>query len=98
MSIILFISIGIVVLLIPATFLQFPKSWFPRILAALALLIVIAFSLFGFAASYEYSEASRRLPWQIAYVIVGLVCTLGIVKLLCFRRHSKREDSSNASR
>ena len=98
MSIIFLVSIGLVVLLIPAAFLLFPNSWFPRILAALALMAIIAFSVFGFFASYEYSEVSRRLPWQIGYTVIGLVCVTGIVMLLRPRRHSKREDSSNASR
>jgi hypothetical protein len=47
---------------------------FGRILGTLALLAVSVFCLFGFLASYEYSEASQRLPWQTGYGLGGLIC------------------------
>ena len=86
MSTILLILIGIVVLLVPATFLLLPGRMFPRVLAALALMPVLAFCVFGFFASYEYSEISERLPWQIGYAVVGLACITGMVMLLRPRR------------
>ena len=53
-----------------------------RILAALALLGVSAFCGFGFLASYEYSEAARRLPWQVGYGLLGLAGLIGAAVLL----------------
>jgi hypothetical protein len=58
-----------------------------RMLAALALMAVLFFCVFGFLASYEYSEASRRLPSQAAYGAIGLACAAGVFRLLRRRRH-----------
>lgn len=55
---------------------------FVRILAALALLGVTGFCLFGFMATYEYSDAAKRLPWQTGYGLLGLVCLAVTASLL----------------
>ncbi len=53
-----------------------------RMLAALALMAVLFFCVFGFLASNEYADLPRRLPWQIAYGAMGLACTVGSFRLL----------------
>lgn len=45
-----------------------------RAFLTLVLLGVLAFCVFGFLASYEYAESSRRLPWQLGYGAGGAVC------------------------
>ena len=97
MNISLLILVGIVVLAIPASFLLLPGRRFPRILAGVALLAVTAFCVFGFLASYEYS-AAERLPWQIGYGALGLVCLSGAVMLLRPRRRSSTPSSTDTSR
>jgi hypothetical protein len=57
-----------------------------RALLTFGLLAILAFCAFGFLASYEYAEASRRLPWQIGYGIGGAVCLFATVLLWRFRR------------
>lgn len=52
-----------------------------RIIGAIALLAVASFCSFGFMASYEYTEAFRRLPWQLGYGLVGIACLFGIVAI-----------------
>jgi hypothetical protein len=52
-----------------------------RVLLTLVLLTVAAFSVFGFLASDEYPEATRRLPWQIGYGTTGGACLLSMVPL-----------------
>jgi hypothetical protein len=61
-----------------------------RILGALALLAVAGFCSFGFMAAREYSETSRRLPWQIGYAALGLLCLGGVALVLRPRRHGGR--------
>jgi hypothetical protein len=55
-----------------------------RIIAALALLGVAGFCVFGFMGTYEYSEVAKRLPWQVGYGVLGLTCLGGSAAL--FRR------------
>jgi hypothetical protein len=52
-----------------------------RITAGLFLLAIAGFCVFGFLASYEYSEPLKRLPWQIGYGVVGLACLAGLWSL-----------------
>ena len=52
-----------------------------RIFGALGLLALAAFCVFGFMASNELS-ATARLPWQIAYGLLGVVSLIGAVFLL----------------
>jgi hypothetical protein len=49
-----------------------------RITAGLFLLAIAGFCVFGFLASYEYSEPLKRLPWQMGYGVVGLACLAGL--------------------
>jgi hypothetical protein len=53
-----------------------------RIIAALALLAIAGFCVVGFLAAFEYTEAARRLPWQIGYGVLGLVCLGSLLMLL----------------
>lgn len=57
-----------------------------RAFLTLGLLAILAFCVFGFLASYEYSEPSRRLPWQLGYGTGGAVCLFATVLLWRFRR------------
>jgi ribosomal protein L7/L12 len=69
---------------------------FVRILGLLALLGVSVFCMFGFLATYEDSDAARRLPWQIGYGLIGLGCLAGIVGILrrtCCRCDQGRGDA-----
>lgn len=59
-----------------------------RIILALALLGVAAFCAFGFLAPYEIPDASGRLPWQIGYGALGLVCLAGAGFVLRPRRRA----------
>jgi hypothetical protein len=59
-----------------------PVKTIARILGAVLLLGLAAFCLFGFMATYEYSDASRRLPWQVGYGVGALICVAGAVALL----------------
>jgi hypothetical protein len=52
-----------------------------RAFLTLGLLAAVAFSVFGFLASYEYSEATRRLPWQIGYAVAGSAFLLSTILL-----------------
>lgn len=54
------------------------KSGLRIVVAAVLLLPIVGFSIFGFMATYEYEEAFRRLPWQVAYVLLGTISLLGI--------------------
>ena len=65
-----------------------------RIIGALALLAITGFCIFGFMATYEYSEASKRLPWQIGYGVLGLACLSGVAWLLRRRRTPGSTDTS----
>jgi hypothetical protein len=42
-----------------------------------ALLIVLAFCVFGFVATYEPMDAAKQWTWRIVYGIIGLACVLG---------------------
>ncbi len=97
MNIALLILVSIIVLGIPLSFLLLPRSKFPRILAALALVGVDLFCVFGFLASYEYSEPSKRLPWQIGYGVLGMVSLIGVAVLLRRRRRSSTPSSTEVS-
>lgn len=69
-----------------------------RIIGALALLAITGFCVFGFMATYEYSEAARRLPWQMGYGALGLVCLSGAVIVLRPWRRSSTPSSTDTSR
>ena len=60
-----------------------------RALLTLGLLAILAFCVFGFLASYEYSEASGRLPWQLGYGAVGTVSLISMLLLWRFRRDAQ---------
>ncbi len=64
-----------------------------RIIGALALLAIAGFCVFGFMATCEYSETAKRLPWQIGYGVLGLVCLSGAVMLLRPRHRSSTDTS-----
>lgn len=53
-----------------------------RIIGVVVLMAVIGICIFGFAATFEYSEISKRLPWQVGYGLIGLICLLGVVTVL----------------
>jgi len=98
MNIVLLVLLCGIVLGIPLSFLLFPRSRFPRALAALVLIGLALFSIYGFLASYEYSEAAKRLPWQIGYGALGLVCLSGVVVVLRPRRRGSPPNSTDTAR
>lgn len=53
-----------------------------RIIGGMGLLAITGFCAFGFMATYEYSETAKRLPWQIGYGTIGLVCLSGAAMVL----------------
>jgi len=57
-----------------------------RIIGVVVLLAVAGFCTFGFMATYEYSEVSKRLPWQIGYGLIGVTCLVGVGVVLFPRR------------
>ena len=69
-----------------------------RIVGALTLLAITGFCVFGFMATDEYPEPAKRLPWQIGYGAVGLVCLSGAVMVLRPRRRSSAPSITNTSR
>jgi hypothetical protein len=69
-----------------------------RIIGALALLAITGFCVFGFMASFEYFETAKRLPWQIGYGALGLVCLSGAAMVLRPRRRSSTPSSTGTSR
>jgi hypothetical protein len=40
----------------------------------LGLLLVLGWCVFGFLASTELADPAQRLPWQVGYAALGLVC------------------------
>jgi len=51
-------------------------NYLARLTLSFVFLAIVAFCVFGFMASYEYSEAARRLPWQLGYGTAGMLCLL----------------------
>jgi hypothetical protein len=47
----------------------------------LGFLAIFGFCVFGFLASYEVGELSKRLPWQLGYGAGGAGCLLAIISL-----------------
>jgi hypothetical protein len=62
-----------------------------RMILAVALLGVAGFCLFGFLASYEYSDPMKRLPWQIGYGVLGAGCLAGVVRCFVFGRRGQED-------
>jgi hypothetical protein len=63
-----------------------------RVALTLGLLALVGFCIFGFLASYEYPDASRRLPWQLGYGTVAFFCLLITILLWRPRRSQKHHD------
>ena len=53
-----------------------------RMLCAVSLAGFTLFSIFGFLATFEYSDLSQRLPWQILYGVVGVINVAGLILLV----------------
>lgn len=53
-----------------------------RLCFAVPLILLAAFSCFGFLATFELSEWSARLPWLVGYSLLGLACLGGVLALL----------------
>lgn len=64
-----------------------------RALLTVGILVILAFCVFGFLASYEYPEPSRRLPWQLGYGMSGAVCLFATLWLWRFRRPAQQRSS-----
>jgi len=63
-----------------------------RVVLTLGFLAILAFCVFGFFASYEYAEPSRRLPWQLGYGTGAAVCLFAAVFLWRFRRRAPQPE------
>lgn len=63
-----------------------------RAVLTLGSLAIFAFCVFGFLASYEYSEPSRRLPWQLGYGTGTAVCLLAAILLWRLRRPARQPE------
>ena len=50
-----------------------------RIVAAILLLAVVGFCVFGFMATFEPLDRSTQLFWRTAYGVVGVVCLAAAV-------------------
>ena len=53
-----------------------------RLLATLVLAGGLHFCFTGFMGSFDYAEPLRRLPWQVSYGVIGLVCIVSLGFLL----------------
>jgi len=60
-----------------------------RLLGILALLGIAGFCIVGFMAASEYADAAKRLPWQIGYGLLGLVCLRGLARLFASKHAAK---------
>ena len=60
-----------------------------RILLTLILLCVVAFSAFGFMATYEPMDDGSHLTWRIGYGIAIVASLFGVVRAL---RKGSRSD------
>lgn len=57
---------------------------------ALVMLALIAFCVFGFLATYEPMPTLHRWVWRTVYGLVGLACTIGLIRpLRCWGRHKR---------
>lgn len=65
-----------------------------RIVAAVVMLAIAGFCVFGFLASYEYAEPAKRLPWQIGYGVLGLACLRGVWAVSKTKPHSSFRDGA----
>ena len=53
-----------------------------RILAALLLLGLLGFGVFGLLATFEPdAPGTSHLPWKIGYAMLSLGCLAGLVRL-----------------
>jgi hypothetical protein len=75
------VAVGVLSLGVVASLVLFPRSRAPRILAAIALVGVSLWCIFGFMAAFEPAETSR-LPWLIGFALLGAVCLGGAFMLL----------------
>lgn len=53
-----------------------------RVIIVLLLLCVVAFSAFGFMASYEPIDDGSHLTWRIGYGIAIVASLFGVVRTL----------------
>lgn len=65
------ITVGIVLALVPVALILSTRSLIARIAAVLFALGFAGFCGFGFLASFEL-PSSQRLPWQLAYALLGI--------------------------
>lgn len=69
---------------------------FTVIILAIILALVLAFSMFGFLASYELTTPLARLPWQAAYAFLGLSSAAAIGQSI--RRALRRDEVHGPSK
>ena len=84
MSIILLITVGIILAMVPLVLILSTSSVIVRIIAVIFALGFAAFCGFGFLASFELSAAARW-PWQVAYGVLGGGALVTTALLLLWR-------------
>jgi len=65
-----------------------------RIVGALLLLAIMAFCIFGFMATFEPSD-QPRLPWQIGYAFVSIICLARAIMLMLPKKQNRSEKKQN---
>jgi hypothetical protein len=50
-----------------------------RVVTMVVVLIVLAFCVFGFVATFEPMDATKQWSWRAVYGIIGVACVGGYV-------------------
>lgn len=59
-----------------------------RVIAAVLLLLILLFCIYGFMATFEPLDRSVQLTFRVVYAVLGTSCLAGVVWLLRPRRSS----------
>jgi hypothetical protein len=64
-----------------------------RALAAIIVVAIAAFCVFGFMATYEPLDPGAQITWRIIYGAIGGICAVAAV-WSCYRAEKVREADS----
>lgn len=59
-----------------------------RVIAALVLVLLWLFCVYGFAATFEPLDRDVQITWRILYSAVGLACLVGVARLMLAGKRS----------